>query len=55
MSIETALTTTRAPAERNVSGDDGKAEDVSLPWSEDERFGDPAFYKHLVDSVILFL
>jgi len=46
----TALTTTRAPAERNVCGDDWKVGHVSLPWSEDEPFGDRAFYKHFVPT-----
>src|SRR5207237_4132092 len=44
----TALTTTRAPAERNVCGDDWKVGHVSLPWSEEEPFENRAFYKHFV-------
>lgn len=46
----TALTTPRAPAERNVSGDRSEVEQVSLQWSEEEPLGGRAFYKHLVPT-----
>ena len=36
MFIETVVSTTRAPAERNVSGNGTKS--VSLRWSEEEYF-----------------
>jgi hypothetical protein len=38
MFIEPVLTTTRAPAERNVSGARSDVEQVSLPSSEEEPF-----------------
>jgi hypothetical protein len=50
MFIEPLLTTFRAPAERNVSGDEWKIEHVSLLWSDEESFEDRAFYKHFVPT-----
>jgi hypothetical protein len=50
MFIEPLLTTIRAPAERNVSGDEWKIEHVSLLWSDEESFEDRAFYKHFVPT-----
>jgi len=48
MFIEPLLTTSRAPAERNVSGDGWKIEHVSLLWSDEGPLGSRAFYKHFV-------
>jgi hypothetical protein len=38
MFIEPLLRTIRAPAERNVSGDEWESEYISLCWSEKESF-----------------
>jgi hypothetical protein len=50
MFIEPLLTTIRAPAERNVSGDEWEIEHVSLLWSDEESHGGRAFYKHFVPT-----
>src|SRR6266550_1381694 len=50
MFIEPLLTTTRAPAERNVQAMSGEVEHVSLLWSDEESFGGRAFYKYFVPT-----
>jgi len=48
MFIEPLLPTIRAPAERNVSGDEWEIEHVSLLWSDEGSLGSRGFYKHFV-------